>query len=176
MALDVCLFVCKQLFEIVLRFAAGHFTFLLDYILSMFGETIMQACHHTVFCLPCTVCTIIQDMYGQWYFKKFSRWNQGLETTSIGMVRKNSGGKRQAYYQPQVSTCNARWAGSWLLAISVSVHWPVHFHWCHTWVVRLRGASAESDRRHTCNQLTGTRPAFFHCYFSLPPYWTTFTF
>ena len=37
-------------------------------------------------------------------------------------------------------------------------------------MVRLRGASGESDRRHTCNQVPGTRPAFFHRYFSLPPY------
>ena len=31
-------------------------------------------------------------------------------------------------------------------------------------MVRHRGASSESDRRHTCNQLTGTRPAFFSRY------------
>ena len=32
---------------------------------------------------------------------------------SIGRERKNSGGKRQAYYQPQVIQLNAGWIGSW---------------------------------------------------------------
>ena len=53
---------------------------------------------------------------------------------------------------------------------SVSDHSGVpsaKFRWWYTWVVRLRGASAESDRRHTCNQLTGTRPAFFSRYLNV---------
>ena len=33
----------------------------------------------------------------------------------IGSVRKNSGGKRQAYYQPQVSTGNAGHFHCWCL-------------------------------------------------------------
>ena len=37
-------------------------------------------------------------------------------------------------------------------------------------MVRLRGASAESDRRYTCNQPTGTWPDFFSRYFMHPPY------
>ena len=49
---------------------------------------------------------------------------------------------------------------------------PVEIRWSGTWVVRLRGASRESDRRYTCIHLTSTGPAFFHRYFSHPPYWS----
>ena len=37
-------------------------------------------------------------------------------------------------------------------------------------MVRLRGASAGRYLRSTCNQVAGTGPAFFHRYFSHPPY------
>ena len=41
-------------------------------------------------------------------------------------------------------------------------------------MVRLRGASAGRYLRSTCNQVAGTGPAFFHRYFSHPPYWYFF--
>ena len=34
-------------------------------------------------------------------------------------------------------------------------------------MVSLRGTSGGSDRRYTCNQLTGARPAFFSCYLNV---------
>ena len=36
-------------------------------------------------------------------------------------------------------------------------------------MVRHRGASGGSDRKYTCNQLTGTRPAFFNRYLDARP-------
>ena len=36
-------------------------------------------------------------------------------------------------------------------------------------MVRLRGASSESHRRHTCNQLAGTGPAFFSRFLNVRP-------
>ena len=36
-------------------------------------------------------------------------------------------------------------------------------------MVRGRGASGVGDRRNTCNQLTGTRPAFFSRYLNVHP-------
>ena len=46
---------------------------------------------------------------------------------------------------------------------------PVKIHWLHTWVVRLRDASAGRYRRSTCNQGAGTGPAFFSRYLNVRP-------
>ena len=93
--------------------------------------------------------------------------NQNLENTHtgflsfnrIGRVRKNSIGKGQAYYQPQVTTGKRR--QDRLLVLGECTHRSETSE--HPLVRYLSG--------QTQRGLTGTRPAVFHCYFSLPPYW-----
>ena len=82
-------------------------------------------------------------------------------TPVIGRVRKNSGGKRQAYFQPQVST-GIHQADRLLITgyfclspLTSGFFTGATPEWSDS------GASGGSDWCHTCNHLTGSRPAFF---------------
>ena len=89
----------------------------------------------------------------------------------IGRVRKNSGGKRQAYYQPQVTTGN-RQVGRLLIAgyLCLSL---LTIGFC----TGLRPVCAPTHNQEpihlacTCAYLwLVVGQLFFHRYFSLPPY------
>ena len=84
----------------------------------------------------------------------------------LGREQKIAVEKKQAYYQPQVNTGNARRIGRWFWVTTHWGRWPVKIHWSGTWVVR--GASVGSGRRFTCNQVAGAGPALFPPLFFAP--------